>query len=39
MERIDDVEAEDEVFRNRLYLRRYLKELLTKSETPQEERK
>ena len=35
MERIEEIETEEEVFRNRLYVRKYLRELLTRQEAPQ----
>ena len=38
MERIEDVEGEEEVLQNRLYIRKYLRELLSKQEaSPAEE--
>ena len=34
MERIEEIETEEEVFRNRLYIRKYLKELLNREQPP-----
>ena len=35
MERIEEIETEEEVFKNRLYVRKYLRELLTRQEMSQ----